>query len=227
VSETDRRLVADALSRYGWFMSIPGNPQDAVELIRTLGPILANQRGNGVHQDLIPYTKSSAPQNSMSSFIGTGEQPMHTDRAHSSNPPRYVALYCLEPGDIPCSTYIWRPDCDRLLRDRPRPLTSPQWVFRDGDRAAFYAPVLKVHSDAIKLRFDPCCMRPASFCDRTTAAAETLLREYTQQLTINWQRGSLLILDNWRCLHARAALNEDGLSRRLRRWYIGESNGVG
>jgi hypothetical protein len=220
-------LIANEIDCVGWCFLHPDQVGDMVTLLRGLGPTIQAGCANAEYHDLVPYSKSAAPPGSMSSFVGTGAQPMHTDRAHSANPPRYVVLQCVHPGEVSCPTFIWVTDGPSLGRDRPTLLTRAQWVFHDGRCAPFYAAILEFKTNRLKLRFDPCCMRPASFCRSEAKDAIDLLKRYTRQSTVEWQAGSFLFLDNWRCLHARATGAERAPSRRLRRWYIGDRDGLG
>jgi len=164
----------------------------------------------------------------MSSLFGTDAQPMHTDRAHVPHPPRYVFLECIEQGESACSTHLWPLDCGGLLMDRPSILTHPQWVFHDGVRSPFYGSVLEIHRQSgIKIRYDSCCMKAASGCRANVEDAGAVLDRYTKRFAVEWVKGALLIIDNWRCLHARGPGSAASPSRRLRRWFTGENNGLG
>jgi len=89
------------------------------------------------HVDLKPPTKMSASPHSMSSIVGTDAQPMHTDGAYEKVPPRFIALYCIDPGETQCPTIIWRLDRSLLVRDRPSVLCKPNWIVTG--RMNFYA----------------------------------------------------------------------------------------
>lgn len=219
--------VQRALARDGWALLEPETVGDLPGLLGALGPILPGAPGERGYRDLVPYSRDEAPAGSMSSFIGTGEQPMHTDRAHLPTPPRYIALQCIDEGEIPCPTYVWGLNCVGLLRDRPGILMESVWVFRDCVRAPFYSPIIEFGDRRVRVRFDPFCMRPASFSRVVIDRAYVELRQYTDRSTVAWKNGAVLIIDNWACLHSRAAGADQAPSRRLRRWYMGEGNGLG
>ena len=177
-------------------------------------------------RDLIPYDRASAPRNSMSSITGKDKQPFHTDAAFDPQPPRYVVLYCLDPGEADCPTNLLSVDlaskdvaCDSRLRRQ-------FWIFRGGGNSSFYAPILEIVDGQYRLRFDPLCMRPASQDQITKMQVEALLKENSRSASVWWKRGDLLIIDNWRCLHARGKGAENTPSRLLRRWMIGAENGL-
>jgi hypothetical protein len=199
---------------------------DVSSFLRELGPLIPADSENNEYRDLVPYSRTTAPKASMSAFVGTDEQPMHTDRAHVPTPPRYVALQCINPGETSCSTSLWISDTEMLTRDRPQLLTNAQWVFSGGQKP-FYSPIVEWFRQQFRLRFDPCCMRPAGFCQKEISDACNLIKRYARLETVEWHSGTLLILDNWQCLHGRAVGSHEAPSRRLRRWYIGGRDGLG
>ena len=220
------QIAVELHSRRWVHVALP-EAAEAELLIRKLGDVVTNPRTRADHCDLVPYEIATAPRASMSSLIGTAEQPMHTDAAFSPSPPRYVALQCLERGEHDCPTNVWTLDEVKLVRDHPPVLTEPTWVFENGVDVPFYSSIVERKDGRPRIRYDPHCMRPASFSRHTLARAEHSLQGYTQQLVFNWQNDELLIIDNWRCLHARGSGAEMAPSRRLRRWCIGADYGMG
>jgi len=95
-----------------------------------------------------------------------------------------------------------------------------------GGHSPFYSSIMEVRGGQIRTRFDPLCMRLSSA--NPQAMASTIHPHgYTQHLLIEWKQGSLLVLDNWRCLHARGAGADQSPSRKLRRWSIGANQWIG
>jgi Taurine catabolism dioxygenase TauD, TfdA family len=221
------RSMYPQLKENGWAVISPELANDVPEIIRALGPITPPTRGEFEYRDLVPYDIASAPQWSMSSIVGTGEQPMHTDCAYHPTPPRFVALHCLCVGECPCSTHLWVADLGSMLKDRPKPLADPKWVFQGGGHSSFYCSIMEVRGGEVRMRFDPLCMRLPSAGPPPTDEAQSTLRRYTQHLIFEWQQGSTLVIDNWRCLHARGAGAEKSPSRKLRRWGIEATHGLG
>lgn len=217
-------LTLCELSARGWCY-IPAPANEPEDILAALGPILSLRSGSSYH-DLIPYDKESAPPFSMSATIGTDAQPMHTDAAYYPLPPRYVALQCLETGKTPCPTHVWTADLARLRIERPQILTKPIWVAQGGSAPAFYCSVMEIQFGEIRLRFDAFCMRAVAGGSQTVAEAQQVLNSYLQPFTVDWTQGALLIIDNWRCLHARGNGGDRARSRRLRRWYLGVDHGL-
>jgi alpha-ketoglutarate-dependent taurine dioxygenase len=178
-------------------------------------------------QELIPTSRAAARPGSLSSFTGAGAQPMHTDAAYLASPPRYLVFECVDPGEVPCRTETWVTNQTKLLEERPHLLTDPKWVFLGGGRSRFYSPVLDTVLGIARIRFDPCCMSTTYENETGLNEVSGLLASYTRQVSFEWTLGAFLIIDNWRCMHARGVGGESGPSRRLRRWYLGAQNGLG
>jgi hypothetical protein len=209
------------LESQGWAGLKVDDPEQMHRIAVSLGPVMANRRTGVAFTDLAPYESNSAPTGSMSSLVGTSEQPMHTDGAHLHEPPRYIAFLCLNPGEVPCPTQIWQIDVLRLQQNWPLLLSDPNWIFDDCFNPPFYSPILQRHKDSLKIRFDPCCMRPATHSRLRVLDALKELKHHAHAFYVDWQQGTAIIIDNWRCLHGRGAGSMNSPSRHLRRWCIG------
>lgn len=215
------------LGTLGWIW-IPSNSYiDTPKLLSKLGPIIPSRHGGAGHHDLRPYRHEEAPPASMSAITGLGPQPMHTDAAYQPRPPRYIALQCVNPGEATCHTHVWSLDVDRLVTDRPNTLTGPTWVVRGDAYNSFYCPVLDVKHSLPRIRFDRCCMAPTIGGAEMIDEAYATLESYAQKYDFEWERNATLIIDNWRCLHARGVGAHLAPSRLLRRWNIGGHDGLG
>jgi len=216
----------NALRMRGWSYSPTVSETELGKLIRSLGkPISLARRGPQV-VDLRPYDELDAPAGSMSSKVGLGEQPLHTDGAFCQRPPRYLVMHCLDSGEGRCPTRINQIDWQALIRDRPSVLIEPTWIVQGGGWSPFYSQVLLLADgqDGM-LRFDPCCMRPVSSDPELPARTLAALDPYVMKTDVIWNEGGVLIIDNWRCLHGRHnAVN--ALSRVIRRWTLETSNGL-
>jgi hypothetical protein len=226
VVRLNSKSIQSDLDLTGWCWIPHALSLEPIRILAALGPVLPPRKDGGEYYDLRPYAKDGAPPASMSAKTGTDAQPGHTDAAYCPLPPRYVALQCLEPGEVPCPTHLWPLDMARLQRDRPKALTEPIWIVRGGGHSPFYCSVMEVQYGSTRVRFDPLCMRPASESSWTVETAQKALNSYAHRLDFDWERGALLIINNWRCLHARGAGAGGAPSRRLRRWCIGAANGL-
>jgi hypothetical protein len=221
----DTPSLLERLSVDGWSVIVSASAEGITPLLSGLGPLI-HAASRTDHHDLIPYEKHAAPPASMSALTGTEAQPMHTDGAYYHLPPRYVILQCLNPGEAYCPTRIWVMDLKQLRREGPAILMRPDWVAQGGGHPAFYCSVLDSERGAERIRFDPLCMRPALQAGQTADGVRTVLEHFSTRTEIEWERGSVLVIDNWRCLHARGAGAGDAPSRKLRRWLIGVNNGL-
>jgi hypothetical protein len=221
-----RDFVTRSLITAGWCFIEPPLVGGAWEIVTNLGPIVRlNDKGDD-HRDLVPYKKDVAPRGSMSAITGTDEQPMHTDAAYLPLPPRYIVLYCLEPGEGYCPTLVWVPDLVKMKIDKPAILSRPRWVFRGGGHRAFYSSIMGIRDGEPRIRFDPFCMRATDGLHGTVEEAGHTLGSYAQVHEFVWQQGALLAIDNWRCLHSRGRGADKTPSRKLRRWAIGACDGL-
>ena len=215
--------VIKSLAAAGWVRC----PSDALlteeAISAMLGPPKLNMRGLA-YTELLSYEAHLAPRNSMSSFVGRGQQPYHTDEAFVPVPPRYVVLQCVNPGEVPCPTQLMALDLASLCVDRPSRLTNQSWVVKGGGLPPFYAQILNVGSKGAFVRFDPCCMRAVSSEQSHVSEALDTIRDYATDVTVYLERNEILIIDNWRCLHRRADSSRSP-SRHLRRSLRG--GGVG
>ena len=208
------------LDTNGWCLIPPVAAITIADVLSPLGPISSGQC------DLKPYSRESAPRGSMSSVVGTDKQPMHTDAAYRPQPPRYIALQCVDPGEAPCPTHVWTLNLGPLSKDRPDILTKTTWIAHGQGHVPFYCSIMDTLGGRVRVRFDPLCMRPMSGANKTIAEAQEFLDFYSKRIDFDWDRGALLIIDNWRCLHARGNGASGAPSRRLRRWTIGARNGL-
>lgn len=219
--QTQETDVLGRLNRFGWAVLNVDTAEELELIVQRLGPLIPSRTGSA-SVDLIPYDAASAPRRSMSAVVGLNEQPMHTDGAHCHRPPRYLGFFCIEAGEAVCPTNVWPVENDQLRREAPKLLTDPVWVFSDGISQPFYAPIMEHLTDSVRLRFDPCCMQPASGGRFTLSDAIHALNPLTRRVELEWQAGQAVIIDNWRCFHSRGAGSSNAPSRRLRRWWIGD-----
>ncbi|MEP3145453.1 TauD/TfdA family dioxygenase [Qipengyuania citrea] len=99
-------------------------------------------------------------------------------------------------------------EADELALLRSAPL-----LVRSG-RSSFYATILP--RSGTYLRFDPNCMDALDKRGRAALdAVRRRLAEAPEQL-LDWKDGQIVVIDNWRALHGRAA-SEAGTGRRLAR----------
>jgi alpha-ketoglutarate-dependent taurine dioxygenase len=152
--------------------------------------------------------------NSLSGRYGLGALPPHTDGAATAHPPRWVILACDDASTAPTLTF----DAAALLaRDAARDLERAWVVDPGGGRARFYAAPSMVRAGRRWLRFNADCMMPATPAAARASAALSALEARTH----HWGRRRVLVIDNARVLHARAAV-DPGRPRTVRRLQVVE-----
>lgn len=213
------------LKVHGWARIQDSSNSLLTSLLCSLETSVASTSASRKPSVLRPYSQCEAPRASMSSITGLSAQPMHTDAAYYPLPPRYIVFFCSEPGEAECPTYVWPLNWDKMLQDRPSVLMQPGWIAKGGKRAPFYCQILTAApSSRMFIRFDPICMKPPLAGNMTSAV--NILNEYSKKVEFFWEAGDILIVDNWRCLHARGSGAASAPSRRLLRWAIGGGDGL-
>jgi hypothetical protein len=112
------------------------------------------------------------------------------------------------------ATQLWRPD----FPGRRGPLTMSSEALRHGmflvrhGRDSFYTPVLS----GSRYRYDPGCMTP---CDARALEVQGYFeQQFSHASAHEWSAvGQILVVDNYRALHARAGMAEGDLERELTR----------
>lgn len=72
-------------------------------------------------------------------------------------------------------------------------------------------------SGAIRIRYDAGCMRPAHAAFQPAADFLDDAFGCCPLLQVEWAAGDGIVIDNWRCLHGRAATDIDDSDRTLER----------
>lgn len=140
-----------------------------------------------------------------------GTFPLHVDGAHRSIPPRWVLLLGVEHSDRP--TLVVERSLLQFESDEIELLRRGTVLVENG-RRSFLTTLLP--GDQQFLRFDPCCMRPAS---RSGEEAWRIVRtklDAARPEQVVLQSGQLLVLDNWACLHGRGLGTHDHSRTLLR-----------
>lgn len=157
---------------------------------------------------LKPVDRDEARPNSLSSRYGKAAQPLHTDGAHLPEPPDFVLLLAEKTSEVP--TLLWR--CEIIHYQLPSYTDLLHGVFlvRNGSDSFF-----RTAASGLNLRYDPGCMAP---CDERSRSAVRFFAAVTDSaVEHHWDApGKVLLIDNRRVLHARAAA-EDEPDREIKR----------
>lgn len=172
------------------------------------------RRGDPSVSVLRPTEPGVAHPRSLSAQYGLGQQPLHTDGAHLPDPPDIVVLVSANASPTP--TLVWTAAAH--IGKGPGPISSRLAAFGHGmflvrsGRDSFYAPILS----GGHYRYDPGCM---TACDaRARQVDEYLASQLAEASACDWtSSGQILVIDNRRALHARAAVAEEDTGRELTR----------
>ncbi len=197
----------------------PSTDVDLLELATSFGPPTSTRRNPALVRSISPTDTEESPPNTLSSRFGLAPFPLHTDGAHWPTPPRFLMLRCDDAGSGARPTLMV--DGNRLLNAKiatrlRRAVFKVQEVHRP-----FTCRVIERAGSVDRVRFDGACMQPLA------AFAEVLhgLHEQLQRLEPDshvWEPDDLLVLDNWRMLHARGPAICEDKDRTLRRILVAE-----
>lgn len=205
--------IKERLREVGWTELDSACVGEVLDLARQLGSLGPSRPQGQLVDRLTPLARTQAHPRSMSAVFGRGAFPLHTDLAHFSCPPRFVLVRAEKVNRVARQTLLQ--DFQRLeltLTDRQLLAHGPFWT-RGGHR-----PFLSAIYDRIPgstegiVRYDGCCMTPASSAARRAESVLTRKTSEVEAIRIDWYRGRTIVFDNWRILHARAAAPLDYLS---------------
>lgn len=212
---------AEQLREIGWVITIVPELLELerclLEIAITLGEPKRLRSSGEIVQKLVPTFASNAHPNSLSAKHSLGNFPMHIDTAHWSLPCRYVILGCSSVGSGERKTKLLDFHSLSISENEKTLLYSTPLRVVNG-RHSFYSTVLS--SQRKFIRYDPGCMLPT--CNGGNQIFKIFSEErWSNQIEeIEWQTGTVLIIDNWRILHGRGYASQDDGNRSLHRVLI-------
>ena len=202
------------------FVGLPRFTEDAsLERVgASFGELISAWGGRAVHE-LVP--RADATPNTYSGIFGLGRFfPFHTDLAHWAMPPRYILLRCVRGyADVPTILIDGARILDKIgIVEMNRALMTPRRP-RKGKMQLLSLAQREGSSDVI--RWDEVFLKPASpvgerVFDRVRVEIDAV--PPTPVAMVN--PGDMLIIDNWRMLHARPPIKPGRTDRRLERVYL-------
>ncbi len=201
--------LAAQLEQNGWVVLITASDVDFERLAYGFGSPRPSRARGPAFERLSVLTQSDARAHSQSARYGEGAFPFHTDAAHWPVPARFLALRSATPSSRPT-----------LIVDAATTLASVglRSLLENGlfavvnGRHSFLAAAWDQRRSL--LRYDPTCMRAVT---RAAARAAALLDKgirVAPSTSVNWSAGTTVIIDNWRCLHARGVASEPDVGVR-------------
>jgi alpha-ketoglutarate-dependent taurine dioxygenase len=194
--------LSRAVAQSGWALLEGVRDGDGlIRLGRALGSPVA-PHGRCLVQRLSPTDRSDAPANTYSSRYGRGAFPFHTDYANWTTPPRYLLMRSV--GSVHSAPTLLLDS--RLVSANIAPALRAACFRARASQRWFACNVLSRYRGRPLFRWDPHAMQPldalakdarvalcSALSDPAVAPAEILLARTDQ----------VLILDNWRMVHAR------------------------
>lgn len=192
---------------------------------------IASGLGTIVHQTsrpqlsrLTPIASDVAAPNTASESYGTGRFPYHTDLAQWPKPPRYLIMGNAA-GSSTVPTLLVDFQNLTLQAELDQKVWQALWKITKTKRP-FVCGMTLTGSTTPGIRWDTNVMEPLN------APAQELTNQLTQtledeaipnEIQFYWNKpGTVLVLDNWRMLHARPAVPESQKSRTLYRVFATE-----
>lgn len=197
------------------------NGEDLLIMTRRIalafGEVVPTRRGNDAFDVLSPIDPATSRESSLSAQFGSGEFPFHTDTAHWVVPSRYIVLACVNPGteSRPTRLLDWR---DVSLSQQDSELLKTAAFRVVNGRRSFFSSVLS--SKRIFVRYDPGCMVPVDSMSKRVKNFMSGLKNERATKEVEWTTGKVVVIDNWRVLHGRAAADTTSSDRSLIRFTI-------
>jgi hypothetical protein len=183
------------------------------DVTRALGRALVDANGRSLSM-LRPTSRAEAKSRSFSAAYGMDAFPLHTDTAFWPTPARYLLMFCTEANET-ATTLLPKRKTAELFSDA----CAREAIFylRTTSGTRFATVTLGEIGDGF--RFDPNVMRPAN---RASAMLvdRILGIDSAEVLKIRWTGSNAVVIDNWRCLHGRAAVGDVSATRVLKRIYL-------
>jgi len=207
MSSTLEELCAGVL-KDGWASGLGSLEQLRSEARRLGWGEVSFRRTDPPVISLRPLDAADAKPNSLSSRYGAAAQPLHTDGAHLLEPPDLVLLVAEETSAVP--TLLWKRPSIGYRLSVTQDMEHGVFLVQHGPES-FFSTALSGHY----LRYDPGCMSP---CDeRARNTAQYYAEAIESVVEHHWDEpGTVLLINNRRVLHARAAA-QDEPERELKR----------
>jgi alpha-ketoglutarate-dependent taurine dioxygenase len=217
--DTGMSIDVSQLESNGFVFARGVQETDLIEIIQRLGIVRVDPRSPIPVRDIRPQPLASAKANTLSSRYGTDAFPFHTDTAHWDQPARYLALFCVDPGEGERATILqdsraWQ------LRDNETELAC-RALWKTGHVRPRLCTLAERSVDGIAVRYDKDCMRPMT---REARDLEALIEQRinrSEKTHVFWEPECLLVMDNRRMVHARGTSKRPDASRVLKRILIG------
>lgn len=199
------RIPIKELEDVGYIrLNIPDlNEEELIAISKQIGRPVETRLGAKIIDRLSPKEQEDSHKNSLSRIHGLHSFPLHTDTAYFKLPVRYILLYSQNPGSGDRPTYFY--DTHNLTsHDNELRIELANVLFKViNGRYSFLTTIYNCHQNKYFFRLDRDCMKATSLegTELLTKIDNLICPE--DLFETKWRSGDLLIIDNWRFLHAR------------------------
>jgi alpha-ketoglutarate-dependent taurine dioxygenase len=214
---TSSAEVLSELSVRGWLLLRSEGEDSHLRVSNSIGKIIPSVKGGPLVDTLLTVPSEQAKPRSLSSLYGLRAFPFHTDSANHPIPPRYIVLSYRSLEKSSRATLLVDTSAFNISGSDIKSLRREPW-FVNGGRGRFFTPIMSdtCVPSCLVFRFDERVMRPAL----SSSDSGSILKKQvasTTSIRIEWEPNFVLVLDNWRMLHAREGGNAPDQPRVLLR----------
>lgn len=206
------------LNDVGWVeLNHSTKDDELISLALSIGEIEKHNNGGKIFT-LKPKDGTYSVKGTFSNRYGYGEFPLHTDMAFHTRPVRYMMLSSDMASSSRTSILSTSDIFKQLNREDKYNAQRAVYKIKTSERS-FFSSLIFTELGTQGMKYDPTCMIPAN---KSAKDIELKLREIFAQVKpeyIEWTKGKILIIDNWRALHGRTCVNQEE-NRVLKRIYI-------
>jgi L-asparagine oxygenase len=161
--------------------------------------------------------KPSKSGHSLTDKYGMGAFPLHTDVAYWSTPARYLAFYCLNPGEGKRTTQIV--NLENHLEELVEVVDHANDLFIIRPRSKpFYTQIINGSIGHRWIRWDPEIMTPVIDSDIKIRVEHFIMDQNVYE--IEWESRMLVIINNRTSVHGRGQSAVNDSNRMLKRILI-------
>lgn len=214
---TNLKEIKHKLDENGWVVfNNPNEDEILLEISKIFGLIIMHPNGKLIDY-LSPKEKTESIKNTFSYKYGFEKFPFHTDTAFWNIPARYVLMSCENISST--ETLILTLESVNKLTTEELCILEKSIFLVKTNQSNFYCSVLSKVNGSQIFRYDPNTMKAInSYAKKAIMVIENIINN-SEIHRINWNNPQILIIDNWKTLHARSSII-DKEDRILKRIYI-------
>jgi alpha-ketoglutarate-dependent taurine dioxygenase len=208
------------LTDYGWAEVDEIRSTEALlVLAKSIGKIIPHPDGS--HLNVVkPKSFAKAINGSFSNKYGYGEFPFHTDTAFWLQPARYIVMASMLASDTD-TVIIDLGQLVNMLSNNIQMLAKSAIFSVKTTQVSYYTRAILGNTLSDGIRFDSCCMSPANESARCLQKNIIETSQKIEPVKIRWSGSNAVVIDNWKALHGRKAIDQEFESRTLARIYVG------